>query len=116
MLDYYLSGAVKDKCYADMPKIIDALKDNIREAIGEIQPQKLDLTCRLPHDHPRQPFECNYFPLLTGRIVLSNRKRNLKFWLIKRKARVRASGQISKRKYEKYFFGDFLSAGKNSEK
>ena len=33
-LDYYLWGAVKDKCYAD--KANDALKDNIREAIGEI--------------------------------------------------------------------------------
>ena len=29
--------AVKDKCYADKPEPIDALKDNIREAIGEIQ-------------------------------------------------------------------------------
>ena len=29
---YYLWGAVKDKCYADKPKTIDALKD-----IGEIQ-------------------------------------------------------------------------------
>ena len=27
---------VKDKCYADKPVTIDALKDNIREAIGEI--------------------------------------------------------------------------------
>ena len=35
-LNYYLCGAVKDKCYADKPDIIDALKDNIREAIGEI--------------------------------------------------------------------------------
>ena len=26
-----------DKCYADKPETIDALKDNIREAIGEIQ-------------------------------------------------------------------------------
>ena len=33
-LDYYLWGAVKDKCYADKPATIDALKDNIREAIG----------------------------------------------------------------------------------
>ena len=32
-LDYYLWGAVKDKCYPDKPEIIDALKDNIREAI-----------------------------------------------------------------------------------
>ena len=36
-LDYYLRGAFKDKCYADKPEPINALKDNIREAIGEIQ-------------------------------------------------------------------------------
>ena len=36
-LDYYLWGAVKEKCYADKPKTIDALKDNIREVIDEIQ-------------------------------------------------------------------------------
>ena len=36
-LDYYLWGAVKNKCYADKPEIIGALKDNIREVIGEIQ-------------------------------------------------------------------------------
>ena len=36
-LDYYLWGAVKDKCYADKPETIEASKDNIREAIGEIQ-------------------------------------------------------------------------------
>ena len=34
--DYYLWGGVKDKCYAGKPETIDALKDNIREAIGEI--------------------------------------------------------------------------------
>ena len=28
-LDYFLSGAVKDKCYADKPETIDALKDKI---------------------------------------------------------------------------------------
>ena len=33
----YLWGAVKDKFYADKPKRIDALKNNICEAIGEIQ-------------------------------------------------------------------------------
>ena len=33
-LDYYLLGAVKEKCYADKPESIDALKDNIRKAIG----------------------------------------------------------------------------------
>ena len=36
-LDYYLWGAVKDKCYGDKPEPIEALKNNIREAIGEIQ-------------------------------------------------------------------------------
>ena len=36
-LDYYLWGVAKDKCYADKPETIDALNDNIREAIGEIQ-------------------------------------------------------------------------------
>ena len=40
--DYYLWGAVKDKCYADKPETIDALKDNIREAIGEIQLHTID--------------------------------------------------------------------------
>ena len=34
-LEYYLWGVVKDKCYADKPETIDALKKNIREAIGE---------------------------------------------------------------------------------
>ena len=59
-LDYYLWGTDKDKCYADKPETIAALKDNIREAIGEIQ---------------LHTFEWNYFPLLTGRIVLSNKKK-----------------------------------------
>ena len=36
-IDYYLQGAIKDKCYADKPEAIDALKDNIPEVIGEIQ-------------------------------------------------------------------------------
>ena len=30
LLDYYWWVAVKDKCYADKPEIIDVLKDNIR--------------------------------------------------------------------------------------
>ena len=42
LLDYYLWGAIKDKCYADKPDTIDALKDNIREAIGEIQLHTID--------------------------------------------------------------------------
>ena len=41
-LDYYLQGAVKDKCYADKPETIDALKDNIREALGKIQLYTID--------------------------------------------------------------------------
>ena len=41
-LDYYLLGAVKDKCYADKPETIEALKNNIREAIGEIQLHTID--------------------------------------------------------------------------
>ena len=41
-LDYYLWGAFKDKCYADKPKTIDALKHNILEAIGEIQLHTID--------------------------------------------------------------------------
>ena len=80
LLDYYLWGAVKDKCYADKPETIYALKDNIREAIGCIIiahnrycAWKLDRSCRLLHGQPRQPLEWNYFPLLTGRIVLSNK-------------------------------------------
>ena len=38
----YLWGVVKDKCYADKPETIDALKDNIREVISEIQMYTID--------------------------------------------------------------------------
>ena len=41
-LDYYLWGAIKHKCYTDKPDAIDALKDNIRETIGEIQLHTID--------------------------------------------------------------------------
>ena len=41
LLDYYLWGAVKGKCYADKLETIEALKDNIRETIGEIQLQTI---------------------------------------------------------------------------
>ena len=41
-LDYYLWGAVKDKCYADKPKTTQALRDDICEAIGEIQLHTID--------------------------------------------------------------------------
>ena len=42
LLEYYLWGAVRDKCYADKAETIDALKHNIREAIGEIQLHTID--------------------------------------------------------------------------
>ena len=35
-------GSVKYKCYADKSEAINALKDNIREAIGEIQLHTID--------------------------------------------------------------------------
>ena len=41
-LDYYLWRADEDKCYVDKPETIDTLKDNIREAIGEIQLHTID--------------------------------------------------------------------------
>ena len=53
----------KDKCYADKPETIDAVKDNIREAIVEIQPQTIDNVLKNWTDRvgycsqPRQPFK-----------------------------------------------------------
>ena len=41
-LDYYLWGAVRDKCYANKSDTIDPLKDNIREVTGEIQLHTID--------------------------------------------------------------------------
>ena len=41
-LDYYLWSVVKDKCYANKPVTIDALKYNICAAIGEIQLHTID--------------------------------------------------------------------------
>ena len=41
-LDYYLWGAVKDKCYAYKQDTIDALKENIRDAIGGIRLHTFD--------------------------------------------------------------------------
>ena len=75
---------VKDKCYVGKPDTIDALKDNIREAIGEIQLHTVDnvlknLINRVGYCMKlKQPFEWNYFPLLTAMIILSNKKRNLR--------------------------------------
>ena len=44
-------GAVKNKRYADNPKTIDALKDNIHEAIGEIQLHTIDNVLKNLTDH-----------------------------------------------------------------
>ena len=41
-LDYYLWGVIKDKCYTDKSEIINVLKGNIREVIGEIQLHTID--------------------------------------------------------------------------
>ena len=83
-LDYYLWGAGKDKCYADKPATIDALKDNIHEAIGEIQLHTIDnvlknWTDRVGYCMASRGSHLNeIIPLLTGGIVLSNKKRNLR--------------------------------------
>ena len=45
-LDDYLRGTVKDKCYVDKPESTHALKDNIREAIGEIQCRTIDIVLK----------------------------------------------------------------------
>ena len=50
-LDYYLWCAVIDKCYADKPGTIDALKGNIREAIGKIQLHTIDNMLKNWTDH-----------------------------------------------------------------
>ena len=58
-VSYYLWGAVEDKCCADKPETIDALKDYIREVIGEIQLHTIDnvfknLTDRVDYCMARQ--------------------------------------------------------------
>ena len=50
-LDYYLWGAVKDRCYADKSETINALKDNILKAIGEIQLHTIDNVLKIWTDH-----------------------------------------------------------------
>ena len=40
--DAVLWTTVNDKCYADKPEAIGTLKDNIREAISEIQLHTID--------------------------------------------------------------------------
>ena len=50
-LDYYLWSAVKDKCYADQPETTDALKNNIPEAIGEIELHTINNVLKNWSDH-----------------------------------------------------------------
>lgn len=42
LLDYFLWGAVKDKCYANHPETIDALKHEIEVAINEIRAETIE--------------------------------------------------------------------------
>ena len=65
-LDYYLWSAVKDEFSADKPETIEALKNNIRKEIGEIQLHTIDNVLKnwtdrignwLLHGQPREPFE-----------------------------------------------------------
>ena len=56
-LDYYLWGAVKEKCYADKPETNDALKDNIREAIGKIQLPTIENVLKNRSCRPCRPAE-----------------------------------------------------------
>ena len=41
-LDYYLWGAVKDKCYANHPETIEALKHEIEVAFRGIEAQTIE--------------------------------------------------------------------------
>ena len=45
-MDYCLWGDIKDKSYADKPEALDALKDNIRAAIGVIQLHTIDIALK----------------------------------------------------------------------
>ena len=65
----------------------------------------MERSFRLLHGQPRQPFEWIYFPLLSGRIVLSNKKWNF------RKYSVFFLKQFPKKK--KLFGGPCISAVKN---
>ena len=75
-LGYYLWGAVKGKCYANKPETIEALTMTIfLKPLVVLYSCTQSIMCRLLNGQPRQRFEWNYFPLLTVRIVLSNKKK-----------------------------------------
>ena len=60
-LDNYLWSAIKDKCYADKPDTIDALKDDVREAIGEIQLNTIDIVLKNWTDRVGYCIASHYF-------------------------------------------------------
>ena len=79
-LDYYLWGAIKNKCYADKPETIDGEKLVKYSCTQSIMLLK-NWTNRVGYylaSRGSHLNEWNFFPLLTGRIVLSNKKRNLR--------------------------------------
>ena len=70
----YLLLFVKDKCYANKPETIKLLRTICVKYI---------CTQSIMHSQIWQLFEWNYFSLLTGSIVLSTKKRNLrKYWQV----------------------------------
>ena len=70
-LDYFLWSSVKEKCYANKPETIKYLKANICDVIAKIRIQ----SNKVLWAQPRQPFEWNNIPFLTGTIVLYNKKK-----------------------------------------
>ena len=61
-----MGGVVKNKFYAEKLETIDTLKDNIHEAIGDIQLNIIDNLLKNWSDF-----------LFYGRIVLSNNKKGI---------------------------------------
>ena len=79
-LGYYLFGALKDKCFADKPEKIDALKDNIHEIDNVLENWSDRVGCCMASrgSHMNEII----FPLFTGRIVLSNKKNLRKYSVV----------------------------------
>ena len=74
-----ICGVPSKTCYPGKPETIEG---NIREAIGEMQLQTMDNVLKKWTDRVGWPWSqlaaslfIYYFPLLTGRIVLSNKKK-----------------------------------------
>ena len=72
---------VGDKCNADKRETIDALKDNTREAIDEIQLHTIGNMFKNWTDRVGYCMAKNCLRLLTGRIAFSNKKRNFLYFL-----------------------------------